>query len=139
MKQRLFTGILLVITAAAFAGPANFETLKPVVGDSELDTSQKQLTAMVAGANSATIIHADTSGTDGAVWVAFPSTACNQVRVFNVSGTTLNVRRGGAGDFMPIPTGQSYTFAAVANANELSVRRADTVSTTVTLNAEALN
>lgn len=139
MKQRLFLILFMAMAAIAVAGPAGFETLMPVVGDTALDTAQKELYATVAGANSATIIHADTNGTDGTLWVAFPSAACNQVKVFNVSGTTLNVRRGGAGDFMPIPTGATYTFVAVTNANQLSIRRADTASTTVTLNAEALN
>lgn len=138
MKLRLIA-VALVIAATALAGPANFETLLPVVGDTEIDTAQKQLTQMVAGANTATIIHVDTNGTTGTTWVAFPDTPCSKVHVYNVSGTTLNVRRGGAGDFMPIPTGQSYTFVALTNANQLSIRRADVANTTVTLNAEALN
>lgn len=86
--------------------------------------------AMTSGGN----ISATTNAT-GTNWTAYGSQACKQLTLSNQSGTTIEVRQGGAGVGLQIPTGAFYTFFGITNANQLEVRRVDTSNTQVTITA----
>jgi hypothetical protein len=53
----------------------------------------------------------------------------------NDTGTKLEVQQGGAGAAFPILDGQYFPFFGITNANQISVRRADTSTTQVTVKA----
>jgi hypothetical protein len=76
-----------------------------------------------------------TTNATGTNWTAFGSQACKQLTLSNQTGTTLEVRQGGAGVGFQIPDGAFYTFFGITNANQLSVRRVDTSNTQVTVTA----
>lgn len=58
-----------------------------------------------------------------------------QVTVSNQTGTTLQFRKNG--NTFLLPTGVVHAFRALANLNEIEVRRADTSNTPVTVTWEA--
>ena len=87
--------------------------------------------------STATIWSVQTSAADGAAFVPLPPIPCAQVRLVNLSGTAVEVRRGGAGSAMPVPDRASYVFRGVASAADLGVRRIDQAATSATLNGEA--
>lgn len=88
------------------------------------------LPSMASGGN----ISAQTAAT-GTNWTAYGSQACKQLTLSNQSGTTIEVRQGGGGVGLQIPTGAFYTFFGITNANQLEVRRVDTSNTQVTITA----
>jgi hypothetical protein len=61
--------------------------------------------------------------------------AAEQVVVSNTTGTTLEFRKNS--HTFQLPSGLGHTFRAIANLNEIEVRRADTSNTQVTLTWEA--
>lgn len=71
----------------------------------------------------------------GTNYTAFASTPCSRLTLFNGTGTSLDVQQGGAGANFTIPTGTSFTFDGLTNANQLGVRRTDTTNTQVTASA----
>lgn len=91
----------------------------------------------VPTASSATILTLTTAAT-GTNWTAFGSTACVALDIVNNTGTTIEYRRGGAGNTIPILSGSSRMIVGITNANSIEVRRVDTSNTQVTLTAEAL-
>lgn len=76
-----------------------------------------------------------TTASTGTNYTAFASQACKQLTVSNQSGTVVEVRQGGAGVALQIPTGAFYTFFGLTNTNQLSLRRTDTSNTQITLTA----
>ena len=76
-----------------------------------------------------------TTSTTGSTFVAFASQQCRQLTISNQSGTTIEVRQGGAGVAFQIPTAAFYTFFGLINANELDLRRTDVGNTQVTITA----
>lgn len=72
----------------------------------------------------------------GTTFVTLTALAAREVTVFNTTGTTIEVRRGGAGVAIKLPDGASKTFDAITNANALSLRRTDTSNTQVTVQYE---
>lgn len=96
-----------------------------------LDNSkQPVIPSMTSGGN----ISAQTAAT-GTNWTAYSSQSCKQLTLSNQSGTTIEVRQGGTGVGLQIPTGSFYTFFGIANANQLEIRRVDTTNTQVTITA----
>ena len=76
-----------------------------------------------------------TTAATGTNYTAFGSQPCKQLTISNQSGTTIEVRQGGAGVAFQIPTAAFYTFFGITNANQLDVRRVDTGSAQVTVTA----
>jgi hypothetical protein len=93
--------------------------------------------ALISNPTSGVIGSAQTAAT-GASWTALSSQACFECLILNNTGTTIEIRRGGAGTGLPIPSGNAYTFRGITNANQLSIRRVDTSNTQVTVYYEAL-
>lgn len=65
-----------------------------------------------------------TSGT-GTNYVAFASVDATKLIISNQTGTTLEVRQGGAGATFLIPTTQIITLSGITNTNQISLRRSD--------------
>lgn len=93
----------------------------------------------ITQAGSAVILAATATANPGTAFTALPSAACVAVDLINQSGTAIEVRRGGAGNALPIPNGAARLMIGVGNANELSVRRVDLSNTPVNVHAEALS
>lgn len=83
----------------------------------------------------AKIISVDTSAT-GATWVPLTTSSGRSVELVNVTGTTIEYRRGAAGVAMPILDTASRLVIGIANANEIQVRRKDVSNTPVTVYGE---
>lgn len=71
----------------------------------------------------------------GTNWTSFGSIPCSQLTLSNQSGTTIEVRQGGAGVGLQIPTGAFYSFFGIGNTSQLAIRRVDTSNTQVTITA----
>jgi hypothetical protein len=97
-----------------------------------------RVTASFPTAASAVVVSLTTNAT-GTTYTAFSSQACTALDLVNNTGTTLEVRRGGSGSTIPVPTGSARLFVGITNASDLQVRRADTSNTQVTVTAEALS
>jgi len=69
----------------------------------------------------------------GATYVALNTVAAERVSVINDTGVDLELRQGGSGVAIPVFAGSFFTFAGIANANELDVRRVDLSNTQVTV------
>jgi hypothetical protein len=72
-----------------------------------------------------------TSGT-GTPYVALASQLCNSVTIINATGQSLDVTKDGGTTKVVLPTGASFNFENIANANVVSVRRTDQSATAVT-------
>ena len=92
--------------------------------------TQNVLPLMASGGNLSV-----TTAATGTTYTAFASQACKQLTISNQSGTTIEVRQGGAGVAFQIPTAAFYTFFGITNTNQLDVRRVDTSNTQVTVTA----
>lgn len=79
-------------------------------------------------------LSAQTAAT-GTNWTAYGSQACKQLTLSNQTGSMIEVRQGGAGVGFQIPTGAFYTFFGLTNANQLEIRRVDTLNTQLTVTA----
>lgn len=69
-------------------------------------------------------------GTD---FVPFPDQPCNILGVLNTTGTTIVIRQDNAGAALPLRDGQHFSFNGIRNASQISVRRADSGTTPVTV------
>jgi hypothetical protein len=110
-------------------------------GDGSLIAIAKRLRTLLGGLlgvtpqmSSAGHIDAQTNAT-GTNWTAFGSQACKQMLISNQTGVSLEVRHGGSGVGVRIPTGAMMPFYGLTNANQLEVRRVDTSNTQVTVQA----
>lgn len=110
-------------------------------GDGTLIAIAKRLRTLLGGLlgvtpqmSSAGHIDAQTNAT-GTNWTAFGSQACKQVLISNQTGVSLEVRHGGSGVGVRIPTGAMMPFYGLTNANQLEIRRVDTSNTQVTVQA----
>lgn len=83
---------------------------------------------MVSGGNISTLTSAV-----GTNYTAFAAQACKQVTICNDTGTTVEVRQGGAGVAIPVFDSTYYTFFGITDASQLAVRRKDTSNTQVTV------
>lgn len=92
----------------------------------------------VPKATSVTTTSATTAAAGGVTFVTFPPQACTALDVVNVTGTTIEVQRGGAGVAIPLLSGQARLFVGVTNANQLGIRRVDQSANQVTVQAEAI-
>ena len=72
----------------------------------------------------------------GTEYTAFGAQACDGLVIDNHSGESIEVKKGATSTV--IPTGVSRYIGGIANANEISLRRADTTNTQVTVRAEAI-
>jgi hypothetical protein len=122
------------LVALVKRGLANWTTLLARVP--ALVAGRMPVASSIPTAATATIMSLTTS-TTGANYVTFGSQACTSLEVVNNTGTTIEVRRGGAGVAMQIPPSMARLFLAITNADQLGVRRTDTSNTQVTLQAEA--
>jgi hypothetical protein len=78
--------------------------------------------------------------TTGTTYAPFGSLACDALQIDNTdpAAVAIEVQKGGTGGTIKIAAGGTRYFAGITNANQLSVRRADTSSTSVTVSAEAI-
>ena len=76
-----------------------------------------------------------TTSATGTNYVTFASTDATKLIISNQTGTTIEVRQGGAGATFLIPTAQIVTLSGIINANQISLRRSDTSNTQVTVGA----
>lgn len=83
------------------------------------------------------IITATTSVVTGTTYVAFPNTPCAFLDIVNHTGFDIEYRRNGAGEFITIPTGSARYIEGITNANQISVRRKDSLTSAITVRAEA--
>ena len=68
----------------------------------------------------------------GTGYVAFPAHNCDEVTLFNSSGTAIDLRAAGeAGVGVSVPSGAVVPLKVSANANELQIRRTDVAVTQV--------
>lgn len=73
----------------------------------------------------------------GATYTPFGDVPCAFIDLVNHTGFDVEYRRNGAGEFITVPTGQSRIIEGITNANQISVRRKDGLSTSITVRAEA--
>jgi len=107
--------------------------------DTALDVSPTNplpVAVMSVGASSVSIAKVDTSAT-GANFVAFADISCGALEIVNATGTTVEYRRGGTGEAMPILNATSRKIVGITNADQISVRRLDQSNTPVAVVAEA--
>jgi hypothetical protein len=71
----------------------------------------------------------------GANFTAFAAQACHQLTICNDTGTTIEVRQGGAGVAIPVFDRTYFTLFGLANASQIEARRADQAGTSVTVKA----
>ena len=71
----------------------------------------------------------------GANFTAFVAQACHQLTICNDTGTTIEVRQGGAGVAIPVFDRTYFTLFGLANASQIEARRADQAGTSVTVKA----
>jgi hypothetical protein len=109
----------------------------PVVRVIQPDTIPVPVKQVQGGSGTADTILTLTTAATGTNWTALSSQACTSVLILNDTGTKLSARIGGAGNAMPIPDGSGLKLSVAANANEVSIRRADTSNTQVTVAAAA--
>lgn len=84
------------------------------------------------------IVTVTTSAT-GANWVQLPDNTCNQVAIYNTSGTTLRARfcsndgtpRTGE-TYLTIPDGVTQPLRGIANAKQVQIQRDDNSNTPAT-------
>lgn len=76
-----------------------------------------------------------TTNATGTTYVTFTSTELSKLIISNQTGTTIEVRQGGAGATFLIPTATIITLSGIINANQISLRRSDTSNTQVTVGA----
>lgn len=76
-----------------------------------------------------------TTDSSGTAFTAFSSQTCTQLTISNNTGTTLEVEQGGSGVALPIFPASYYTFFGLTDASNLSVRRVDQSTTSVTVTA----
>lgn len=103
------------------------------------ETTQLQVLAALTGGLSVAMasggnLSIQTAAT-GTNWTAFASQACKQLTISNQTGTTIEVRQGGSGVGLQVPTGAFYTFFGITNTDQLGIRRVDTSNTQVIVTA----
>lgn len=84
--------------------------------------------------NSGGNLSAQTAAT-GTNWTAFGSQACSQLTLVNNTGATIEFRQGGSGVGVPVFDQSYFPIFGIANANEIGVRRVDTLNAQVTVQA----
>lgn len=87
---------------------------------------------ITTGATQGGNLSVQTSAT-GSTYVALGSSPAFKATLSNQSGTTIDVRQGGAGIAFPIPTGQIFEFEGITNTSDLSIKRTDNSNTQVTV------
>jgi hypothetical protein len=75
---------------------------------------------------------AQTSAT-GATFVALTDQVAGSVTIINNTGTTLEVSKDGGTTKIQVPTAASFCVNFISNANQVSIRRADTSNSQVTV------
>lgn len=83
--------------------------------------------ALAAGGN----FEVNTRTDAGTNYAQFPDIQCLQVTVAAPNDYDIEVLQDAAGAAFPVRAGGSQTFFGIANANQLSVRRIDTVAQAV--------
>ena len=76
-----------------------------------------------------------TTSASGNVYVAFSAQKCSRVMLSNTSGTTIQVRQGGAGVGLRIATGMTFPFLNIGDMSTLSIKRLDDSTTQVVVSA----
>lgn len=76
-----------------------------------------------------------TTNADGTTATAFPDAACHALSVLNVTGASLSFFYPGVATAFVLPNGMAWTFRGLNNASQLSVKRTDESTSTVTLNS----
>lgn len=86
--------------------------------------------------SSVTILSVNTAS-NGTTWTAFGDTPCTRLDIVNNTGAMISYRRNGTGPTIELPDGASRLVLGITNANQIQVRRADSVATQVAVKAEA--
>lgn len=90
------------------------------------------LPCMKQGGNMAPLATQATGGN----WSTFPSQPCSQLIISNNTGVTIVFAQDGVtANPVPVFTGTYFPIYGLANANEISVQRADQSNTQVNVNA----
>jgi hypothetical protein len=107
-------------------------SLGPKAGAASLSVVESTPTAV-------TIVSLQTNAT-GTTYNAFGSQACEMLDIVNtaVAAVDLEVRRGGSGNTIIVPSGSSRMFVGLTNASDLQVRRLDVSNTQITFTGEAI-
>lgn len=125
--------------AADEIGGVLYQRVKPVFGVDGVATDVSATDPLpvtdVTPAPTVTITSVQTDAS-GAAWTAFTTAACNSLDIVNATNVDIEYRRNGAGTGMPIPARSSRSVLGIANADEISVRRVDQLTTQVTIHAE---
>lgn len=117
------------ITGSAILWEDSGNTLTPISVSKPLPVSTREIWSTV------TITSLTTSGT-GTPYVDFGSIACTSMDIVNTTNIDVEYIRNGTGTAMPIPAGTSRLVQGITNANQISVRRADTSTAQITIYAE---
>lgn len=63
---------------------------------------------------------------DGTSFVPLATRSCRAVKIYNDTGTDLEIQQDGTGTTIVIYDGMADIFEGIVNANQLAVRRVDT-------------
>lgn len=74
-----------------------------------------------------------TTAATGTNWTTLTEQVAGSVTIVNNTGTTIEVSKDSGATKMQIPTGASFCINFISNVNQVSIRRADTSNTQVTL------
>lgn len=106
------------------------ENVRIILGGTGIGDSNPLPVVLTAGTEANVSVQTAATGTN---WTAFSSQAANELYIINDTGTSIEVRQGGAGVALPILNNTSYTFGGITNLNQLEVRRVDTSNSQVTV------
>lgn len=85
----------------------------------------------------ATILSLQTNA-NGATFNSFSSQVCSYLKIQNITGVDIELRRGGAGNTWRILNNTVEVVPCTGNASEIGIRRFDQSNTQVTITADAI-
>lgn len=87
---------------------------------------------------SAVTILAATTDVSGSTFVSFGAQPCVALDLVNTTTADIEYRRGGTGQTMTVPAGGSRLIIGITDAAQISIRRTDMSTSTITIKAEAI-
>lgn len=123
---------------AGVAGLATQTTLAAVLTRANLLATEATL-AKIARETYSSVkpVSATTSASAGATPTAFGNQACTSLDIVNDSTVTIEYLRAGESIYIPIQAGGARLVQGITNANQISIRRKDQSTTSITFSAEA--
>lgn len=124
----------LKVQAVSLVDPDTGAAKLPLT-DAELRAAPINVAITEPTAHTVTItsVQTDASGT---AWADFTSAVCKSLDIVNSTNIDIEYRRNGTGVGMPIPARSSRSVLGITNADEISIRRIDQLTTQVTIHAE---